>query len=189
MIPGEIALDWGMMSVVKEYQDEAQSLEREAFLVRYKIPFLIRKKEIDSADPRNEYRSTLKMKVDREKREVRVEPSPPSPMDSVVRLEKSDRNSFHAKILVGRTETNDVVIPHLTVSKHHAFLKENPENDCYCVTDTGSTNGTKLNGQALTAREPRDLSDGDELAFGDISFTFYTPGGFYDLLMSISALR
>ena len=34
----------------------------------------------------------------------------------------------------------------------------------------------------------RYLSDGDQVAFGDARFTFYTPGGFYDLLTSLSVL-
>jgi pSer/pThr/pTyr-binding forkhead associated (FHA) protein len=177
------------MSVVKEYLQQAHSLDRDTFVDRNPEPFLVRQQKDESIDPRNEYRSTLKMKVDRERQVVRIEPLPPSPNDSVIPLDKTERNSFASKVLVGRTETNDIVIPHLTVSKHHAFFARDGETLVYSVTDTGSTNGSKLNGQALAPKEPHALTDGDQVSFGDIKFVYYSPGGFYDLLCSLSALR
>ena len=45
-----------------------------------------------------------------------------------------------------------------------------------------------LNQQYIEPKEARYLSDGDRVAFGDAHFVYYTPGGFYDLLRSLSAL-
>ena len=178
-----------MANVVSDYLELAHTVDQEEFVGHHSHPVLLRRKDETTSDPRNEYRSTLKMKVDMENRQVRVEPLPPSPMDQVLVLCKSERNSFANKILVGRTETNDVVIPHLAVSKHHAFFRRDQEAHRFTITDTGSTNGTKLNGQVIPAREPRYIGDGDLVAFGDVTFTFYSPEGLYDLLRSLSALR
>jgi pSer/pThr/pTyr-binding forkhead associated (FHA) protein len=178
-----------MPSIVKEYLEQAHNLDRENFVARNPVPFLIRQKEIQGVDPRNEYRSTLKFKVDQETKEVRLEPLPPSPTDTVIPLQKTSHDSFASKILVGRTETNDIPIPHLTVSKHHAFFQLDDEANRYSITDTGSTNGTKLNGQPIAPKGARYLADGDQISFGDVCFTYYTPGGFYDLLRSLSILR
>lgn len=178
-----------MPGIVKEYLEQAHNLDREAFVAQNPVPFLVRQKELQGIDPRNEYRSTLKFKVDQETKEVRLEPMPPSPTDTVISIEKSSSNSFASKILVGRTETNDIVVPHITISKHHAFFQADEEANRYSVTDTGSTNGTKLNGQPITAKEARYVTDGDQIAFGDACFTYYTPGGFYDLMRSLSILR
>ena len=178
-----------MAPIVKEYLEQAHNLDRETFVARNPFPVLIRQKELTTGDPRNEYRSTLKFKVDQETKEVRLEPLPPSPTDSVIPLQKASSDSFADKILVGRTETNDIPIPHLTVSKHHAFFQSDQEANRYSITDTGSTNGTKLNAQPIAPKEARYLADGDQLAFGDVCFTYYTPEGLYDLLQSLSILR
>jgi pSer/pThr/pTyr-binding forkhead associated (FHA) protein len=189
MISTEFVQAGRMAPIVKDYLEQAHSMDRETFVARNPVPVLIRQKELTTGDPRNEYRSTLKFKVDQETKEVRLEPLPPSPTDSVTPLIKVSSDSFADKILVGRTESNDIPIPHLTVSKHHAFFQSDQEANRYSVTDTGSTNGTKLNAQPIAPKEARYLTDGDQIAFGDINFTYYTPGGLYDLLRSLSILR
>lgn len=178
-----------MAGVISEYLELAHNLDQEGFVGRQPDPVLLRRKDAATSDPRNEYRSTLKMKIDMDNRQVRVEPLPPSPLDEVLVLSKSEHNSFANKILVGRTETNDVVLPHLAVSKHHAFFRRDQDARRYTITDTGSTNGTKVNGQAIPARVPRYISDGDQVTLGDAVFTFYSPEGFYELLRSLSVLR
>lgn len=178
-----------MPGIIKDYLEQAHNMDRETFVARNPVPFLIRQKELQSVDPRNEYRSTLKFKVDRETQEVRLEPLPPSPTDTVIPLQKVSHDSFATKILVGRTETNDITVPDITISKHHAFFRRDDEANRYSITDTGSTNGTRLNNQPIAPKEARYLADGDQLAFGDACFTYYTPGGFYDLLRSLSILR
>jgi len=178
-----------MAGVISEYLELAHTVDQDEFVGRHPHPVLLRRRDSATTDPRSEYRSTLKMKVDMESRQVRVEPLPPSPLDQVLVLCKSESNSFANKVLLGRTETNDVVIPHLAVSKHHAFFRRDQDARRYTITDTGSTNGTKLNGQIIPPREPRYIGDGDQVSFGDAAFTFYSPEGLYDLLRSLSALR
>ncbi len=176
------------MPQVKDFLDDARSLEREAFISRYPEACLVPRTAEGGGDPRREYSSTLKLEINPKTQEVRVAPMPPAPTDAVIPLKKGDRSDFAGKILVGRTETNDVVVSDLTVSKHHAFFRWENEDACVLM-DTESTNGTRVNGALLEARKARRLYDGDEVAFGDMKFTFYTAGGFYDLLRSLSAIR
>ncbi len=176
-----------MASYIKDYVELARQVDKETFIQRHPYPFLIHRTQEQSLAPRDEYGSTLRMRKDPQTKQWRVEPIPPAPMDQVEVIKKSQRNSVAGKILVGRTETNDLVVTHMTVSKHHAFFTIDSTGTTV-VTDTGSTNGTTLQGQQLTAREPKTLTDGDQLAFGDIAFLFYSPAAFYDLLRSISAM-
>jgi pSer/pThr/pTyr-binding forkhead associated (FHA) protein len=176
------------MPIIREFLEQAHKLDRDGFISRNNAPVLLQQDNKDGVDPRNEYRSTLKMKINHESKEIQIEPLPPTPIDPVFVIRKSDRNSFASKILIGRTETNDIVIPHITVSKHHAYFKDDPEANRYTITDTGSTNGTQLNGQPISPKDSRYLSDGDQICFGEVHYIFYTAGGFYDLLKSLSAL-
>lgn len=178
-----------MHLTIQEYLLHARGFDRQAYLERFPDPILVRRSEQQSLAPRDEYSSTQKMKRDPVTNELRIEHRPPSPVDQVLPISKTERNSFASKVLVGRTETNDLIIAHMTVSKHHAFFSADPHSGQMLVTDTGSTNGTRLNGQDLTPRDQRLLQDGDRLAFGDIQLDFYSAGSFYDLLLSLPALR
>ena len=66
--------------------------------------------------------------------------------------------------VVGR-ENADVLLSHNTVSRKHAVVLVE-ENGVF-VTDSGSTNGTMLDGTPLQAEEKTALVDGAELSFGN----------------------
>ena len=62
---------------------------------------------------------------------------------------------------IGRANENDIVLNDFSVSRRHAVLKREP--DGWFVYDNQSTNGVKVNNQAV----PRSLvEDGDELSIG-----------------------
>lgn len=65
-------------------------------------------------------------------------------------------------LLIGRSETCDLVLPERQISRQHARLKR--EADGYYIEDLGSKNGTFLNGQPLMPFTPQRLKDGDEIA-------------------------
>lgn len=69
---------------------------------------------------------------------------------------------------VGRDETNEIVLPQNYISRKHAVL-EADENFLY-VTDKGSSNGTFVNGEKLTANVKTRCHVQDEITFADISF-------------------
>lgn len=72
---------------------------------------------------------------------------------------------------VGRGTDNDLHINHSSVSKIHATLMMNKEGTLL-VADTGSTNGTFINGRRLAYGEARQIADGDVVSFGDIEVRF-----------------
>ncbi len=71
-----------------------------------------------------------------------------------------------ASIRLGRIEGNAIVVEEDAVSARHCELRR--VGPGYQVVDLGSTNGTRLNGEALGG-EPRDLHDGDVLLLGVVA--------------------
>lgn len=72
---------------------------------------------------------------------------------------------------VGRGTDNDLHINDRSVSKIHATLVMNKEGTLL-VADTGSTNGTFINGRRLAYGEARQIAEGDVVGFGDIEVRF-----------------
>jgi len=72
---------------------------------------------------------------------------------------------------VGRGTDNDLHLNDGSVSKIHATLVMNQE-DVLMVADTGSTNGTFINGRRLSYGEAYPIEEGDVVAFGDIEVRF-----------------
>ncbi|MEO6587961.1 MAG: FHA domain-containing protein [Pyrinomonadaceae bacterium] len=68
---------------------------------------------------------------------------------------------------VGRNKQNDLMIGDNSVSKIHATLVLNKENQMQ-VADTGSTNGTFINGQRISYGKAMAISDTDQVKFGTI---------------------
>lgn len=66
-------------------------------------------------------------------------------------------------VTIGRDITNDIVVNDPEVSRHHCRLTRGPMG--YTMEDLGSTNGTFVNGQRVTA--PRPLSNGDLIGLGE----------------------
>jgi hypothetical protein len=75
------------------------------------------------------------------------------------------------RINVGRATDNDLHLNHTSVSKIHASLRMD-NLGTLSVADTGSTNGTHINGQRIPYGEARPLSEGDLVAFGDVEVRF-----------------
>ena len=69
---------------------------------------------------------------------------------------------------LGRGDQCEIKLEDNFASTHHARLT--PQGDAVVLEDLGSTNGTYLNGQALTGPQP--LHDGDRIRIGDSEFTF-----------------
>ena len=72
---------------------------------------------------------------------------------------------------VGRVADNDLQLEHPSVSKIHATLVLNREGTLL-VADTGSTNGTFINGRRIAYGEARHIEDGDVVGFGDVEVRF-----------------
>ncbi len=75
------------------------------------------------------------------------------------------------RLSVGRVSDNDLALNDASVSKIHAALTMNPQGTLL-VADTGSTNGTYINGRRITYGEARQIEDGDVVGFGDVEVRF-----------------
>ena len=79
------------------------------------------------------------------------------------------------RLSVGRASDGDLVLNHASVSKIHAALVMNREGTLL-VADTGSTNGTYINGRRISYGESRQIEDGDVVGFGDVEVRFRRAG-------------
>jgi hypothetical protein len=70
-------------------------------------------------------------------------------------------------VTIGRLAECDVVLKDKGASRKHAQLKR--RDGTWTLTDLGSTNGTRLNGQTIQSRE---LSDGDTITIGTTVIEF-----------------
>lgn len=75
------------------------------------------------------------------------------------------------RLSVGRATDCDLSLPHPSVSKIHAAILMNREGTLL-VSDTGSVNGTYINGRRINYGEARQLEDGDVVGFGDVEVRF-----------------
>jgi hypothetical protein len=75
------------------------------------------------------------------------------------------------RVNVGRVSDNDLSLNDSSVSKVHAALMMNQERTLL-VADTGSTNGTYINGRRISYGESRVIVDGDVVGFGDVEVRF-----------------
>ena len=71
------------------------------------------------------------------------------------------------RLNVGRAADNELSLNDKSVSKIHAALLMTAEGTLL-VADTGSTNGTYLNGRRISYGESRLIEDGDVVGFGDV---------------------
>jgi len=69
---------------------------------------------------------------------------------------------------IGRADYNDLVVPDDSVSSQHAKLTR--REGVWILTDVGSTNGTMVDGERITADTP--IAPGAFVRFGDIQLVF-----------------
>lgn len=101
--------------------------------------------------------------------EERVEPAPAGAAELVVHEAGEARTVVLAKetVTIGRLAECDVVVADKGASRRHAQIRR--RDGVYTLTDLGSTNGTRLNGQTIQSRE---LADGDRIAIGAANLEF-----------------
>lgn len=75
------------------------------------------------------------------------------------------------RLNVGRASDNELTLNDASVSKIHAALLMTAEGSLL-VADTGSTNGTYINGRRIAYGESRVIEDGDVIGFGDVEVRF-----------------
>ncbi|MDB4969122.1 MAG: hypothetical protein JWN44_4811 [Myxococcales bacterium] len=76
-----------------------------------------------------------------------------------------------AAVVIGRTDENDVVINHRSISRHHAKIVR--ENGHHHIVDLQSANGVRVNGEEYGKVE---LRKGDHVDLGHVRLRFVSPG-------------
>lgn len=101
--------------------------------------------------------------------EQRYEPVSGPAASIVVREDGEVRTVALARdvMTIGRLPESDVVLKDKGASRRHAQLRR--QGGTWSVTDLGSTNGTKLNGQTVQTQE---LADGDRITIGSTTLEF-----------------
>src|SRR5438552_3452460 len=70
---------------------------------------------------------------------------------------------LRGEMSIGRTEGNDLVLNHPSVSRKHARFE--PRNQAWWIIDLKSTNGVKVNGNLVTEAQ---VSSGDKISIGSV---------------------
>ncbi|MBX3155820.1 MAG: FHA domain-containing protein [Deltaproteobacteria bacterium] len=77
------------------------------------------------------------------------------------------------QMIVGRTDENDLVINHRSISRNHAKIVREPDSGRYTINDLQSSNGVRVNGQDYGKVE---LRRGDVVDLGHVRLRFVEPG-------------
>jgi hypothetical protein len=75
------------------------------------------------------------------------------------------------RLSIGRVSDNELPLNDTSVSKIHAALTLNLQGTLL-IADTGSTNGTYINGRRIAYGEARQIEEGDVVGFGDVEVRF-----------------
>jgi hypothetical protein len=152
---------------IRELRADAKALARAQFEERHGRAFLL----LSAADL-----STPRPSIT----EVRLDDDAPARVEStanlalmVYALRRNGRSAGHL-ITVGRAPDNDVVVPDVSISRFHAFVKQGA-NGGWLMQDAGSTNGTTVNGSSVPRQghgPPAELSSGDDVRLGQVELTF-----------------
>ena len=73
------------------------------------------------------------------------------------------------EFIIGRSPESDVLLDDITVSRKHALLKK--DEDEYRLIDSGSLNGSYLNGNIV---DEAILSNGDRIQIGKFIFLYFS---------------
>jgi ABC transport system ATP-binding/permease protein len=74
-------------------------------------------------------------------------------------------------MVIGRTDDNDLVVSHRSISRHHAKIVR--ENGRYAIVDLQSSNGVRVNGEEYSKVE---LRRADLIDLGHVRLRFVEPG-------------
>src|SRR5678815_4692578 len=77
------------------------------------------------------------------------------------------------QMIIGRTDENDIVVNHRSISRNHAKLVREPDTGRYTISDLQSSNGVRVNGQDYGKVE---LRRGDVIDLGHVRLRFIEPG-------------
>lgn len=173
-------MSFGNAASIDSVRDEALTLRPEAFCARHGDAFLI----VHTLDIRGDAESTTNVATDALLAQSGSDHGPPQPPIVVYFVRKAADSKFDW-VAVGRNAGNDIVIPHKSISRFHAFFRFTATG--VLLQDAKSQNGTFV-GDVRAPRsgegEPILVSSGVAVRFGDVSATFLGRAGLVALLLN-----
>jgi pSer/pThr/pTyr-binding forkhead associated (FHA) protein len=152
---------------LRELRADARELEAEAFDDRHGRAYLLLS-AADLARPQGTTSTEVRLSSDAPGRDSTVGLSL-----LVYPVRRNGRSAGHL-ITIGRSADNDVVVPDVSISRFHAFVKEGAHGE-WLIHDAGSTNGTTVNGNSVPRQghgSPVQLKSGDDVRLGQVDLTF-----------------
>ncbi|MCG5051700.1 MAG: FHA domain-containing protein [Myxococcales bacterium] len=163
---------------VSEYAAELRTLGHQVFAVRYPCPVLVVKGVSGNLKDSSGKGGTLVTE------DIMDHLRQASLLIGRVFLLRKGRGAAPGPVTIGRTAGNDVPIPEYSISQRHCMVRL--ELQGALLSDTGSTNGTFVDGTRLLPQKPVLLGDGTEITLGRFVFVFHTAAGFSAMLATQS---
>ncbi len=169
--------DPGGFVAFEDLQDRARQTPREQFLEEFRAPaLLVVYRESDAQggtlDPASGAGVQLLTVSIKSASILRY-------LNRVAFVCKRPGNPYAHQIFIGRSASNDIAIAVDSVSKVHGYFAL--EEELWCFTDRGSTNGSLLNDQPIRSGQKNVLRDGDMLQLGlEVTLEYLSPAKLYD---------
>jgi len=157
-----------------EFSSEGRDLTLDEFVERFPHPFLL----VGCFQSQESRAFGTVMSEDGLSRDNLNVPDSAPDDENVYPIVKSGRNTFEKLFTVGRSSNNDIVIDHTSISKLHAYFRQ--EDDSYTIADAGSSNGTFIEEFPLPQNKDVRIESNQPIRFGKtIVATFYAASDFY----------
>jgi hypothetical protein len=169
------------------YLKEATRLGSSQFLKAHCHPVLLWP-EVMGRDDQNDFQFDTVVMDSGDKRSLDLPAKAMLRVDEtlVIEVKKQSGSSRSQLIRLGRTANNDIVIPHKTISKLHAYFQKAAGEESYEIVDAGSTNGTRVNNRRLVSSQGQLVNNGDHIQFGPtVRVIYLTAPGFYEYLQKL----
>lgn len=112
-------------------------------------------------------------------------PSADNPVVFLLRKTDARPNPFEEGISLGRATVNDVVLPHKSISRFHAYFQLEATSARWALADAASRNGTQADGIPLKPNVPAVLGSAHRLRLGDLDLTFLSSDAFVRWLKKV----
>jgi pSer/pThr/pTyr-binding forkhead associated (FHA) protein len=112
-------------------------------------------------------------------------PTADNPVVFLLRKTDARPNPFEEGISLGRASVNDVVLPHRSISRFHAYFQLEAASSRWALADAASRNGTQADGVPLKPNVPAVLGSAHRLRIGELDLTFLSSEAFVRWLKKV----
>ena len=111
--------------------------------------------------------------------------APEAPAERIPVAKRPGGNPFTNMITIGRAKNNDIIISATDMSKFHAYLSQDPSTGNWTLTDSGSTNGSYLDGERLVPRESYPIDPGQSAFLASTQITLLQGSVLYNFVRQL----